>query len=71
VLDPRTGRSAVTRWRSVSVAARSCLDANVAATAALLLDGGAPDWLAARALPARLVTRDGAVEHVADWPEAA
>ena len=71
VLDPRTGRSAVTRWRSVSVAASSCLDANVAATAALLLDDGAPNWLAARALPARLVARDGAVEHVADWPEAA
>jgi FAD:protein FMN transferase len=71
VIDPRTGRSADTRWRTATVAAGSCLDANIAATAALLLDDAAPSWLAARALPARLVARDGTVERVAGWPEAA
>ncbi len=71
VIDPRTGRSADSRWRTVSVAAESCLDANVAATAALLLGDAAPNWLAARSLPARLVARDGAVERVAGWPESA
>jgi len=71
VLDPRTGRSADTRWRTVTVAAGSCLDANTAATAALILDGGAGAWLAARALPGRLVAVDGSVARVAGWPEAA
>ncbi|HWX09085.1 MAG TPA: FAD:protein FMN transferase [Gaiellaceae bacterium] len=71
VIDPRTGRSADTRWRTVTVAAASCLDANIAATAALLLDDAAPGWLAARALPARLVARDGTVERSTGWPEAA
>jgi thiamine biosynthesis lipoprotein len=28
----------------------------------------APDWLAQRRLPARLVRNDGSVVRVADWP---
>ena len=56
VLDPSTGRPAASCWRTVSVAAATCLDANVAATAAIVLSASAPDWLAERQLPARLVT---------------
>ncbi len=55
-------------WRTVSVAAGSCADANVAATAALVLGTDAPAWLERRALPARLVGVDGAVVRVAGWP---
>jgi thiamine biosynthesis lipoprotein len=71
ILDPRTGRPAATRWRTATVAAGSCLDANVAATAAILLGDEAPEWLASRGLPARLVSRTGSVARVAAWPRAA
>ncbi len=68
VLDPRTGLPVAPCWRSVSVAAATCADANVAATAALVLGGEAFDWLARRGLPARLVAADGAITPVAGWP---
>ena len=68
VLDPRTGRPAATPWRTVSVAAESCLTANVASTAAIVLGAGAASWLAGRGLPARLVAQDGAVVRVGGWP---
>jgi thiamine biosynthesis lipoprotein len=68
VLDPRTGRPARSPWRTVSVAAASCAQANAASTAALLLGSAAPAWLAARRLPARLVHGDGRVVTVAGWP---
>ena len=69
VVDPRTGRPAETPWRTVSVAAASCVDANTASTAAIVLGTEAPAWLEARRLPARLVARDGASLCVAGWPE--
>jgi FAD:protein FMN transferase len=68
IIDPVTGRPAVTRWRTVSVAAADCTDANIASTTALLRDGEAVAWLAERALPARLVDLDGGVHTVAGWP---
>lgn len=68
VLDPRTGLSASTPWATVSVAARTCLHANVASTTAIVLGAEAPAWLAARGLPARLVSLDGAVTTIAGWP---
>jgi thiamine biosynthesis lipoprotein len=71
LLDPRTGRPATTPWRTVSVAARSCLDANVASTAAIVLGASAPTWLREGGLPARLVASDGALVHVAGWPAEA
>lgn len=69
VLDPRTGRPAKTPWRTVSVTAPSCVEANVASTAALLLGERAPAWLEARRFPARLVRNSGAVEYAGGWPE--
>jgi FAD:protein FMN transferase len=69
IIDPRTGIPAVTPWRTVSVAAASCVDANTASTAAIVLGDAAPEWLAARRLPARLVREDGEVVRVAGWPE--
>ena len=68
IIDPRTGAPAETPWRTVSVAAASCVDANTASTAAMVLGDEAPDWLAQRQLPARLVRNDGSVVCVADWP---
>jgi FAD:protein FMN transferase len=68
LIDPRTGRPARSPWRTVSVAAASCVDANVASTASFFVDD-APAWLAARRLPSRLVSIAGARACVAGWPE--
>jgi thiamine biosynthesis lipoprotein len=70
VLDPRTGEPAVVVWRTVSVAAATCVQANTASTAALLLGEAAPAWLKARGLAARLVRADGAVTGTCGWPVA-
>ena len=69
IVDPRTGRPAETPWRTVTVAGPSCLEANVASTAAVILGEEGPAWLAARSLPARLVREAGAVTYVGGWPE--
>ena len=52
ILDPRTGLSAHEVWRTVSVCAATCVDANTASTAAVVLGEEALDWLARRGLPA-------------------
>ena len=59
IIDPVTGWPADSCWRTVSVAAASCVDANIASTAAILRGGRAPGWLDVLRLPARLVRRDG------------
>ena len=69
VIDPRTGRPADTPWRTVTVAGRSCVEANVASTGALVLGVQATGWLADRGLSARLVRKSGEVELVGAWPE--
>ncbi|MGZ4333423.1 MAG: FAD:protein FMN transferase [Gaiellaceae bacterium] len=68
VLDPRTARPAVTPWRTVSVAGASCVDANTAATGALVAGADAPAWLAGRGVHARLVAQSGEVVLVGGWP---
>jgi FAD:protein FMN transferase len=68
IIDPRTGEPADTPWRTVSVAAASCAEANIAATAALVKGSAAPGWLEGHGLPARLVSHDGEVRHVGEWP---
>jgi FAD:protein FMN transferase len=69
LVDPATGRPAEVVWRTVSVAAASCVDANTAATAAVVRGERAPAWLASGRLPARLVRPDGTVVRVGGWPE--
>jgi thiamine biosynthesis lipoprotein len=68
IVDPRTGRPAAGPWRTVSVAAANCAEANAASTAAIIAGDQAPAWLAAQGLPARLVARDGSVRLVGGWP---
>ncbi len=68
LVDPRTGEPAAEVWRTVSVAAGSCVDANTAATGAIIQGAGAPKWLIRRELPARLVRTDGSVLCVGGWP---
>jgi thiamine biosynthesis lipoprotein ApbE len=68
LIDPATGLPADSPWRTVTVAAASCVDANIAATAAIVRGGSAPDWLAGLGLAARLVANDGTVRRVGGWP---
>jgi thiamine biosynthesis lipoprotein len=68
IVDPRTGWSARSCWRTVTVAAGSCLHANAASTAAMVRGADAAAWLADRTLPARLVDVGGRVVSVAGWP---
>jgi thiamine biosynthesis lipoprotein len=70
IIDPRTGRNPDPCWRSASVAAASCVDANAAATAAIVLGAAAPDWLRRQGLPAQLINIDGAATAVVGWPTA-
>jgi FAD:protein FMN transferase len=69
ILDPRTGLPAEPVWRTVSVTAGSCADANAASTAAIIRGRRAPGWLTGLGLPARLVDVTGAVFTVAGWPD--
>jgi thiamine biosynthesis lipoprotein len=68
IVDPRTGDIPDSPWRTVSVAAGSCVDANTASTAALICSCDAAGWLQARKLPARLIDQQGQVCRVAGWP---
>jgi thiamine biosynthesis lipoprotein len=70
IVDPRSGAPARAVWRTVTVAAASCVDANVAATASVVRGTSAPGWLADLGLHARLVTPVGDVIRVAGWPRA-
>jgi len=68
IIDPRTGEPARSCWRTVSIAAATCADANIASTASIIRSEAAPAWLAAAALPARLVRPDGSVVATPGWP---
>ena len=68
VLDPRTGLPAEPVWRTVTVTAASCVDANTASTASIVRGRAAVQWLDSLGLPSRLVDATGAVRRVADWP---
>ncbi len=69
IVDPRRGGSASEVWRTVTVAARTCVEANIASTAAIVRGRDAPRQLERTRLPARLVGADGDVIRVSEWPE--
>jgi thiamine biosynthesis lipoprotein len=68
IVDPTTGRPAAGPWRTATVIAATCVDANTAATAAIVLGRRAAPWLEAIGVPARLVGHDGEVRYVGAWP---
>ncbi len=71
--EARAGAPAVTRGWSVSVLAASATAANIASTAALILDGRGPGWLVDRALSGVLTAWLGAGPAtrtvVGEWPQ--
>ena len=55
-------------WRTITVAAITCVDASIAATTALIRGPSAARWLSDLGLPARLVRPDGSVLALSGWP---
>ncbi len=68
IIDPVSQAPVGTVWRTVSVAAACCADANIATTAALVRSRRAAPWLEQLGLPARLLDRGGNVTTVGGWP---
>lgn len=71
ILEPRTGRPANGAWRTVSVCAATCVDANIASTASIIAGDEEAAWVEGHGLPARLVRQDGTIVRVGGWPAAA
>ena len=69
IIDPDNGLPAGGPWRTVTVLAGNCLDANTAATAAIVQGDAAISWLKAHRLPARLTENDGTVHFLGPWPD--
>jgi thiamine biosynthesis lipoprotein len=68
ILDPASGLPAEPVWRSVTVAAGTCLRANAFSTAAIVAGRGAVALLSEHRLDARLVDRLGTVVTTGGWP---
>jgi len=69
IVDPTSGDVAAAQWTLVSATAGSCVDANAAATAAIVWGASALPRLVAMGHPARLVAHDGRVVCLNGWPE--
>jgi thiamine biosynthesis lipoprotein len=71
LLDPATGRPVTPYWRTATATGPTCVAANVAPTAAVVLGAAAEQWLTERAVDARLVSTTGEVRRVGRWPDPA
>ncbi|MGZ8177986.1 FAD:protein FMN transferase [Williamsia sp. SKLECPSW1] len=71
IIDPRTGFPADEVWRTVTVVARRCVDANAVSTACIVNGSAGLDFVRRTELPARLVDADGAVVGLSGWPAEA
>jgi FAD:protein FMN transferase len=69
ILDPVSGLSADPIWRTVSIAADSCNEANALSTAAIVRGWDALPWLRSCGRPARLVSAYGEIVTLGGWPE--
>ena len=69
IIDPVKGQPVDSPWRTATVVAGTCLDANVASTAAIVMGESAIAWLEANQLPARLVDRTGSIHRLSGWPK--
>ena len=68
LLDPATGLPVRETWRTVTVAAATCVDANTASTATVVKGAVGLAWLESTGLPARVVAADGGVRGLNGWP---
>jgi thiamine biosynthesis lipoprotein len=68
LVDPTTGRPADPVWRTVTVAADTCVEANTVSTAAVVRGKAAPRWIETLGNPTRLEAADGSVLLLNGWP---
>jgi len=68
IIDPETGLPATGPWRTATVVAATCVDANIASTAAIVKGETALSWLEGQGLPARLIDRQGGARRTRRWP---
>ncbi len=68
LIDPRSGLPARSPWRTVTVAAGDCVQANTASTCAIVRGAGAVPYLLGLGVAARLVAEQGSVQVLGDWP---
>jgi len=68
ILDPRFGLPAEPVWRSVTVAAPTCLEANAFSTGAIVRGFQALEWFRAEGISARFVDSRGRVATTGGWP---
>lgn len=68
VIDPQTRASAAAVWRTVSVAAPTCLRANTLSTYGVVLGAAALEMLDAEGVAARLVDANGQAYTLGGWP---
>ena len=61
-------RPAAEVWRTVTATGPTCVAANTASTAAVVLGDAAPAWLDEHGVTARLVDADGARARTGGWP---
>jgi thiamine biosynthesis lipoprotein len=71
IIDPQTSLPTTGPFQTVTVVAATCLDANIASTAAIVRGEAAIDWLTSCRLPARLVETDGTIHYIGRWPDPA
>jgi thiamine biosynthesis lipoprotein ApbE len=71
IIDPKTSLPTAGPYRTVTVVAATCLDANIASTAAIVHGEAAIEWLTSWRLPARLVESDGTIHYIGPWPDPA
>ncbi len=69
ILDPRFGLPAEPVWRSVTVAASSCLRANAFSTAGIVRGFAAVEWFDRIGVVARLVDAQGRIVTTGGWPK--
>jgi len=69
IIDQQTSLPVTGPFRTVTVVAATCLDANIASTAAIVRGEAAIDWLLSWRLPARLVENDGTIHYIGRWPD--
>ena len=68
IVDPRTGLPAAGPWRTVSVAAATCADANAAATAAIVAGATRRRWLAGQGCQPGWSAMTAACGCLGGWP---
>jgi len=68
LIDPRTGTPSESPFRTVTVVAHSCVEADVAAKTALLMGTEGLAFLERHGLHGFAVRRDGTVTDTSQWP---